>query len=465
MDSITFNYQNTCLIGDTELNTAFTQLLPEIDRIAAVHNNNYDTDYASVNLPFDEELLKTICSTVKEKKALQPTALVIIGIGGSNLGTMAVLEALRGKFYNEHHETKVYFVDTVDTDNVCDIAQLVEHELETGNNIMINVVTKSGTTTETIANFEIFLEILKSHRPYNYHQFVIATTDCNSALWKLGEKEEFTLLTIPEQVGGRYSVFSAVGLFPLCFLGIDCKQLLAGARSGFEIATSTTCSAKQIDQIDKKNLSIRGPHTQSNEGWGYKNSAALSALIIAHHYHYNRIIHDTFIFSTALKSLGAWYRQLSAESIGKALDKGSNHVNIGLLPTISIGSTDLHSIAQLYLAGPDNRFTTFIEIGHNETDLVLPQYDEYESLVQNIQGTSLTTIMNAILNGTKTTYQKENRPFVSFTLPEKSAFYIGQFMQIKMIEIMYIGFLFDVNPFDQPEVEKYKDEVRKLLKD
>src|SRR4030095_7495304 len=109
-------------------------------------------------LPFDEELLKTIWTAVKEKKSLQPTALVVIGIGGSNLGTIAVLEALRGKLYNHHREIKVYFVDTVDTDNVSDIAQLVEDELTTGNNIVINVISKSGATTETVANFEIFLE-------------------------------------------------------------------------------------------------------------------------------------------------------------------------------------------------------------------------------------------------------------------------------------------------------------------
>lgn len=424
-------------MNDSELEKVASKLLPEIDRIAAAASTGYTTDYGSINLPFDQELLKNILITVKEKKSLQPTALVVIGIGGSNLGTIAVLEALRGRFYNNHHETKVYFVDTVDTDNVSDIAELVEHELETGENILINVVTKSGTTTETIANFEIFLEILKSHRPYNYHQFVVATTDHDSALWELATQEEFTLLAIPKNVGGRYSVFSAVGLFPLCFLDVDCKQLFEGARSGFKIATSP-------------NL--------------IHNYAAISALLIAAHYHKSRFIHDTFLFASALASIGAWYRQLSAESLGKALDKHNNQINIRLLPTISIGSTDLHSVAQLYLAGPDNRFTTFIDTARNETDLVLPNYQEYDALVENIQNKPLSIIMNAVLQGTKAAYLKDNRPFVSFTLPEKSAFYIGQLMQIKMIEIMYVGYLFDINPFDQPEVEKYKKETREILK-
>lgn len=436
MSSINLDYQKTCHIGQAELNTVFTQLLPEINRITAARETSYTTDYGSINLPFDEELLKTVTATAKSKKTLQPTTLVVIGIGGSNLGTIAVLEALRGKFYNEEQDIKVYFADTVDTDHLQDIAQLVERELATGNNIILNVISKSGTTTETIANFEIFLEILRNHRPYNYHQFVVATTDENSALWDLGKKEEFTLLAIPKNVGGRYSVFSAVGLFPLSFLDIDCKQLLEGARAGFEIATSKTLE---------------------------DNNSALSAMLIAQHYKNGSIIHDTFLFSSALEMFGSWYRQLSAESLGKAINKENNLVNIGLLPTISMGSTDLHSVAQLYLAGPHNRFTTFLSVAHNATNLVLPEYSEYESLVEHIQGKPVAHIMDAILQGTKQAYLKDNRPFVSCVLPEKSAFYIGQLMHIKMIEIMYVGFLLHVNAFDQPEVEKYKKETRRIL--
>jgi glucose-6-phosphate isomerase len=344
---------------------------------------------------------------------------------------------LHGKFYNHHHEVKVYFVDTVDTDNVSDIAELVEYELATGNNILINVISKSGTTTETITNFEIFLEILKNHRPYNYHQFIVATTDQYSALWHLAQKEEFTLLSIPRFVGGRYSVFSAVGLFPLYFLDIDIKKLCEGARSGFAIAT-----------------------TQELEN----NYTAVSAALIAMHYQHGRIIHDTFLFSVALEKFGAWYRQLSAESIGKAYDCNNALVNISLLPTISIGSTDLHSVAQLYLASRDNRFTTFVSVEKNNTHLQIDDFKEFEELVPFIQNKPLSTIMNAILEGTKNTYLHDNRPFVSWTLPEKSAFYIGQFMQIKMIEMMYLGYLLNVNPFDQPEVEKYKKQTKKILK-
>ncbi len=436
MEMISFDYKNSCLISEQELESLEEALRPEIIQVHNARTQGYTTHYGSINLPFDEDLLELIEATVKDKKSLNPKTLVVIGIGGSNLGTIAVLEAVRGKLYNEHHEVSVYFVDTVDSDHIHDIAELVERELETGNNILLNVISKSGTTTETIANFEIFLKILKNHRPYNYHQFIVATTDKDSALWKFAQEEECACLAIPTTVGGRYSVLSAVGLFPLCFLDIDVEELQTGAQRGFADSTELNLT---------------------------HNYAALSATVIATHYNRGLIIHDTFLFSVALESLGAWYRQLSAESLGKAYDRNNQHINTGVVPTISIGSTDLHSVAQLYLAGLHNRFTTFVVIEKNNTDLLLPNYKEFESLVPHIQTQSLSTIMSAILQGTKRAYQNDGRPFICITIPEKSAYYIGYFMQIKMMEIMYLGFLLNVNPFDQPQVENYKKETKSIL--
>lgn len=436
VENISFDYKESCLVSNDELQELHKTLLPEIQRVHDARTTDYSTNYASINLPFDTELLKTITATVKEKKSLCPTTLVVIGIGGSNLGTIAVLEALRGKFYNEHYDINVYFVDTVDADHITDIAHLVERDLATGNNIVLNVISKSGTTTETIANFEIFLEILKSHRPYNYHNFIVATTDQGSALWQLAKEKKFACLAIPDNVGGRYSVFSAVGLFPLCFLGIDIEELVRGAQSGFASSTG--------NQLDT-------------------NYAALSAITLLTHYQRGLIIHDTFLFSVALAGVGAWYRQLSAESLGKAYNNNNELINTGILPTISIGSTDLHSVAQLYLAGPYNRFTTFIAVNNNMYDVTVPNYEIFETLVPHIQDKSLAVIMDAILEGTKRAYHNDNRPFISLVFPEKSVYYIGQLMQMKMIEIMYLGFLLTINPFDQPQVENYKRETKKIL--
>jgi glucose-6-phosphate isomerase len=432
-----FEYKNSCGIDSETLQKQSNHLLPIIQTLRKTRTTGYTTDYGSINLSFDDKLISAICSTVSEKKLLNPSLLIVVGIGGSNLGTLAILQALRGKFYNHDQAISVYFADTIDTDTIAHIAHLMEQELMAANNVLLNIISKSGTTTETLANFEIFLEILKNHRPYNYHRFVVVTTDHDSALWHRAEREKFTSLTIPQSVGGRYSVFSAVGLFPLCMLGIDIQELCNGAQEGFIRAT---------DDNNKQ-----------------ENYAALSASIIAHHYTQNRLIHDTFLFTAALENIGAWYRQLSAESIGKALNKKNKSVHIGLLPTISLGSTDLHSVAQLYFAGPDNRFTTFINVTNNTHHLILPEDKELEMIAPYLQNKSLTDIMNAILEGTKQAYAEDNRPFVSYTLPERSAYYVAQFMQMKMIEIMYLGYLLDINPFDQPEVEKYKAATKKIL--
>ncbi len=436
MKNISFDYENSCLISTEILQKTYTTLLPEINRISKTQSAHYSTEYASINLPFDTQLIETITTITQEKKTFSPTLLIVIGIGGSNLGTIAVLQAIRGKFYNNHHAIKTYFIDTVDTDTIADVIKIVEHNLMTNNNIIINVISKSGSTIETIANFTIFLEILKKYRSYDYHNFVIVTTDQNSALWQLAQEKKFTTLIIPEKVGGRYSVLSAVGLFPLNFLDIDIKELTHGAQDGY----------------------IKSIAVPMNE-----NYAALSASIIFNHYQQKIIIHDSFIFAPALESFGAWYRQLSAESLGKAYNKNNEHVAIGLLPTISIGSTDLHSVAQLYLAGPHNRFTTFITIDTNNSTINIPNNTLSKNLAPSIQNRSFSEIMHAIAHGTQQTYRNKKLPFLNIMLPEKSTYYIGQLMQIKMIEIIYLGFLLNVNPFDQPEVELYKKETKKSL--
>jgi len=138
-------------------------------------------------------------------------------------------------------------------------------------------------------------------------------------------------------------------------------------------------------------------------------------------------------------------------------------VNIGITPTVSIGSTDLHSMAQLYLGGPYDKFTTFVCVEESNSDIDVPELGDYSEIVSGIQGKSLKTIMNAILEGTKRAFKKDKRPFVEATLPDKSEHSIGQFLQFKMIDTIYLGYLLDVNPFDQPSVESYKSETRKIL--
>jgi len=437
MERIKFLYQESSLVSKAHITAASAKVQNAIKQVKAAIGTGYDSHYASINLPADTAMHELVRALVKEKKALRPTMLVIIGIGGSSLGTKAVHEALLGTRYNEQSPPiRVYYADTIDTDYIFDLVLLVEQELEKNHEILINVVSKSGTTTETIANFGLFLHLLEKARKSSYQKYVVVTTDKGSKLWELAHEKGFSCLAIPAKVGGRYSVLSPVSLFPLELIGIDTQALRAGAQSMI-----APCTSEDV----------------------FNNPAALRAIILAYwHEKYVRI-HDMFLFSTDLQSVGAWYRQLLAESIGKNFDRHGNNVHVGITPTVSVGTTDLHSVAQLYLGGPYDKYSTFVSVAKHKSNIALPELPGFEKLVPSLQKKSLPKIMNAILQGVQRAYQKSERPFSSIVLPEKSAYYIGQLLQLHLLEVIYLGDLLDVNPFDQPHVELYKQETKEIL--
>jgi glucose-6-phosphate isomerase len=219
------------LIPKEEVKLLQPQLHQEITRMNAARRNYYNDDRASLQLPDDRESLEKIKALINEKRKTTPVYLVVIGIGGSNLGTIAVQEAILGRMYNQTGPTtKILYADTVDSEALHTIISLIEPVLQNGGNVLINGVSKSGGTTETIANFEVLLKVIKKYRR-DYQDSIIVTTDRNSKFWNFAETQGFSLLDIPLKVGGRYSVFSAVGLFPLGILGIDIDDLLNGART------------------------------------------------------------------------------------------------------------------------------------------------------------------------------------------------------------------------------------------
>ena len=437
MKFLSFFYEKTSLVSNDTIKQSGDSLAKEIECIKSAQKEQYNTPYAFINLPTDVALRQTVRELAQQKKMFGPTALVVIGIGGSNLGTMAVHEALFGKFYNQYDPAiKVYFADTVDTDYIWDIVLLIEQELEKGNNVIINVISKSGGTTETIANFELFLELLQRYDPVNYRNYIVVTTDENSPLWHLAQEERLTTLIIPHHVGGRYSVLSAVGLFPLALLGVDIDALHAGAQSIMPMAMDANLA---------------------------HNNAAISAILLAAQNANGFTIHDTFLFSVDLENLGKWYRQLMGESIGKEYTVNHEQKFIGITPTVSVGSIDLHSVGQLYLGGPYDKFTTFVSVAQNKSNIALSHMPEYEKLVAKIQGKSLPSVMDAIIQGVQRAYYKHKRPYVSIVLPEKTAYFVGQFLQFKMMEMVYLAQLLEVNPFDQPQVELYKQETKEIL--
>ncbi|MFH1821213.1 MAG: hypothetical protein ABH852_02055 [Methanobacteriota archaeon] len=435
MKNVKFSFENALVTNKAILETA-EKLKPRIKSLMNANSKGYDEARAPIDILDDETMLNKVKTSIEDKLRLKPEYLIIVGIGGSNLGTIAVQEAVLGKLYNQlNPSTKILYADTVDTDLLNRIITLIDPVLKRKGNVILNVLSKSGTTTETIANFQILIDLLRRHGK-DYKKYVVATSDRGSKLWNLALKEEFNVLEIPEKVVGRYSVFSPVGLFPLGLLGIKIENLLAGAKSMRDICL--------------------------NEDMG-KNPAAMSAAVHYFHYKSGKNISDLFLFSNDLESIGKWCRQLTAESLGKEFNNKGAKVNTGITPTVSIGSTDLHSIAQLYLGGPYDKITTFVSVENSNSHTNVSSLERYSELVSGIQGKSLANVMMAILEGTKEAFRKGERPFMEIRLPDKSEYSVGQFLQFKIMEAIYLGYFLDVNPFDQPNVESYKEETRKIL--
>lgn len=439
MNDILLSYSTTCGATEQELMQFGRTLLPEIKRVQDALVVGYQTAYASINLPKDTQVHHHVKDLVSQKKQCNPTMLIVVGIGGSNLGTIAVQQALYGRHYNDLDPAiKIYYVDSLEADYIHDMLLIAQRHLESGQEVLVNIISKSGTTTETIANAHFFINLLKKYRHDTWQKFLVITTDEGSELYKIAVAQQWSILTIPDKVGGRFSVFSAVGLFPLAFIGVDIERLTEGAQ-------------RMVDRSTTQDV--------------FENPAALSALILYAAHTRGISIADFFLFSVDLEGCGKWYRQLMAESIGKDKTIHGAAAEVGMTPTVSVGTNDLHSVLQLYLAGPRDKITTFVQIANQKNDLKIPEMDEIVDLVAHVSGRSVSSVSSAILHGVLGAYTDSRRPYLINTLPDKSAYALGQFLQMKMIEIMYLGFLFEVNPFDQPNVEHYKSRTRKILAD
>ena len=416
------------------LRSAEEKLSGELARMRDATGTLYDDDRGSINLPLDKHHLRA-CQALARKHA-KASLLVVVGIGGSNLGTIAVQEAILGKLHNLRPGKRVLYADTVDPDQMAVIAALLDDELRKGRHVVIDAISKSGTTTETIANLEILLGVLRQ-RKRDPKRHVIVTTDADSRLWTLAKDEGFETLAIPRLVGGRYSVLSPVGLFPLALLGVNITALLDGA-------------------AHMRAACLRTGHAE--------NPAIARAALLALARSEGRNIADHFVFKTDFEAIGKWYRQLMGESIGKEWDaQRKNRVWMGITPTVSVGSTDLHSMAQLYFGGPNDKLFTIVTIERWARDTGVPRMERYGALAPDIQGKRLGRIMDAIAHGVTSVMNAQKRPYCRIELPDASEFSIGALLQLHMMEMMFLAPLLDVNPFDQSNVEAYKEETRKAL--
>lgn len=434
------HYKNTCLVSREQLNTLTSSLSGYVEQLqSVVQKNNYEHAESSINLPADANMISAVQSLARKFSKPRPKYIIDIGIGGSNLGTKAIYDALVG-FYDQLEPgryPKMFFADTNNPIFLAKLYSFIMNTVTSPDEIMVNAISKSGGTTETTVNMEIIAEALvKKFGKAGLARLVI-TSGKGSKFWKGAEQNGLATLPLPDSVGGRYSVFSTVGMFPLAVAGFDIQSIAQGA-------------------LEARNVCI-----DSNPS---KNLALLSAVILYASSKQGKTINDNFIFNQELESVGKWYRQLMGESIGKEHDLDGNVVHAGITPTVSIGSTDLHSVGQLYLGGPRDKITTFISAQSLKSDAQIPSRPLMPDLVESIYGKNASDIMGAILVGVKAAYQKQSLPFMEVVLDDISERSLGRFMQFKMIEMMYLGKLLNVNTFDQPHVELYKIETKKALK-
>lgn len=429
MKSISFSWEHARASKDSveELKESMNDYTAHLQTVT--NDGGFDELEASLNAPSADT--EEIMRAVKKFSKNDLKYIIVAGIGGSNLGTKAVYDALYGDLdaFDADRAPKIIFVDTVSPTQLQGVKDLLI-DIEHQDQIVINVISKSGGTMETIANFEALYQFMRERFGKADSRFVL-TTDNGSKLAKAAT-EDMTVLTLPKMVGGRFSVFTAVGLFPLALAGIDINMLLSGA-----VGMRDRCL-------------------------GGDNIALESAALIVHHFEDEIRINNSFFFNPELESAGKWYRQLMGESVGKREDLDGKEVLRGITPVVSIGSADLHSMAQLYFGGPRDKFTSFVYASQDQVKVLVPKKPEFD-LVDGIAGKSYAELMGAIYEGVKAAYQKNQLPYAEIDLQEISEYTIGQFLQFKMLEMMYLARLLNLNAFDQPAVEDYKIETKAIL--
>lgn len=358
---------------------------------------------------------------------------VLIGIGGSSLGPKALHKALNPPYYNELPKEKrkgcpkIYFLENVDPDSLNAALDAIDLK-----KTVFNVITKSGSTSETMANFLLVREMLvKAVGKEKAKRHIIATTDSKKgSLRRLVETEGYMSFEVPEKVGGRFSVFTPVGLFPAAVIGIDIKQLLDGAA--------------YMDNLCK-----------SENVW--ENPAYMSAVLqyIAATVR-GKNITVLMSYADALDEIGGWFCQLWAESLGKKNTLDGRPVNTGQTPVKAIGTNDQHSQIQLYMEGPNDKTITFIRLEKFRNEILMPRVSIDNDSLSYLGGRTMNELIHAEQTATELALTKNSRPNSRITLSEVSPYTIGALLYMFEVQTAFSGGLYNINSFDQPGVEEGK---------
>ena len=355
--------------------------------------------------------------------------VLVLGIGGSALGTIALQQALRPPFWNElddegrDHFPRLYVLDNVDPDTISPLLERLDIR-----RTLCNVISKSGATAETMAQFMIVRERLLARLGEDrLAGHLIFTTDPErGVLRQLAEAEGISTLPVPPNVGGRFSVLSAVGLLPAAIMGIEIEQLLAGAA-----AMIRRCETEELQQ----------------------NPAGLfAALQYLAHTERAAPIHVMMPYSDRLYGFADWFRQLWAESLGKRYGTDGAELFTGPTPVKALGATDQHSQVQLYVEGPFDKTITFLAGGRQHDLTIPPAYPDSPELGY-LGGRSLGELLDAERRATAAALAARGRMNMTVQLEMIDAHAIGELIMLLQIATVYAGAFYGVDPLDQPGVE------------
>tara|TARA_R110000737_G_scaffold2923_2_gene8438 strand:- start:27427 stop:28827 length:1401 start_codon:yes stop_codon:yes gene_type:complete len=378
--------------------------------------------------PMRTEHLNAIKPIAKDAQKYEN--LVVLGIGGSALGNIALQAALNPATHNlqsskDRNGPRVFVVDNVDPVYLDSILKICDPK-----KTLFNVVSKSGETAETAAQFMIIRQRLQDALGKKWASHVVAITDPEKGTMRtICDEEGITTLPVPEGVGGRFSSLSPVGLFSAAVAGIDIDAMLDGAK-----AMDERCSNDDL----------------------HKNPAAMLALLLVEMgTQKGKPNHVMMPYCNALYLMADWYRQLWAESLGKKFDNNNEIVFAGFTPIKALGATDQHSQVQLYREGPNDKVFMFLEVEEFDTDITIPTGMGVDA-ISYLEGQSMSTLLNAEKRATEFALLDSVRPNLTIKFPKVDAHHIGEFIALWQIATAYAGRMLNIDAYDQPAVETGK---------
>lgn len=439
--SIKLNYNNMMesAIGDKGITQAELDSHIELAKAAhaGVEQHRGQGMQGWMDSPYNQDEVVARINQVAKRVQNSCDAFVVLGIGGSALGPIAVFTALKHLYYNElpkkvRKYPRFYVVDNVDPERMNALFDVIDVE-----NTIFNVITKSGATSETMSQYLIIMDMLTKKLGRKAREHIIATTSENKGnLIKLAHEEGFETFYIPDGVGGRFSELSPVGLLPAAVVGIDIAAMLNGAKDMDE-----KCKSDDIA----------------------KNPALAIALLQYISMKKGKNVGVMMPYADSLKYIADWYCQLWAESLGKEVSRKGEVVNAGQTPVKSLGVTDQHSQVQLYNEGPFDKVITFLEVEHFRGETVIPQGCEAFPDVSFLCGHTLNELMSKELYATRYNLTLRQRANYTIAMDEVNEFNLGALLYLMQLQTAYAGEMLDVDAYNQPGVEGGKNATYALF--